>query len=86
MSHVKNARIYIVSNHEMRARKSQEAKHLKPMAVEVQFVSTLMHLLLKVPDGSRILIIDYATGVRRECICNVARLMIKRGNFEEVKV
>ena len=77
---------FIVTNNYLRA-KSQIAGLAKAgkLTAPRRFI-TQVNDLLALPDGSSVHILNYRTGHTPEDICAVARLMVKRGNFEEVKL
>jgi hypothetical protein len=78
-------RIAIVTNHLLRAKNSAESTWIKSTSVPAKFISTLRDLL-DLPDGVRVLVLDYRTGKGPGDICETARLMINRGNFERFEI
>ena len=73
--------IYIVTNNYIQA-KAQVVELDKAGKLNVpRRLITLVKDLLALPDGSSVHILDYRTGHTPEDICEVARLMVKRGSF-----
>ncbi len=78
--------IFVVTNMPIKASRHAQVL-LDSGRIEEQFnLVNTTRVLLDLPDNARIIILDYRTGKNPECICEVARLMVRRGTFEEVEL